>query len=49
MWGGQRNWRPSEVHRLRKRSYETKMKYKSGREFIMWNMIKGKSKYAEYF
>jgi len=49
LWGGHRNWRPSEVRRLRKRSYETKMQYKTGREFIMWNMIRGKSKYAEYF
>jgi len=49
LWGGDGAWRPSEIARLRKRSYESKMKYKTGREFIMHNMIRGKSKYAEYF
>ena len=48
VWGGPDNWRPSEIQRMRKRSWETKMKYKTGREFIMWNMIRGKSKYAEF-
>jgi len=48
LWGTN-TWRPSEIKRLRNRSYEQKMKYKTGREFIMFNMIRGKSKYAEYF
>ena len=47
VWGGPDTWRPSEIQRMRKRSWETKMKYKTGREFIMWNKIRGKSKYAE--
>jgi len=47
LWGGPRLWRPSEFHR-KKKSWETKMTYKTGREQIMWNMIRGKSKYAEF-
>lgn len=54
VWGGVRNsnssqgWRPSEFRR-QKNMWETKMQYKTGREFIMWNMIRGKRKYAEFF
>jgi len=44
---GPRLWRPSEFQR-HKNSWDTKMKYKTGREIIMWNMIRGKSKYAEF-
>jgi len=46
---GNKSWRPSYYRTLTKSGYDTKMKYKTGREFIMWNMIRGKSKYAEYF
>lgn len=50
LWGtsGANNWRPSEIRRTRKRSYEAKMQYKTGREFIMQNMLRGKKKFAEF-
>ena len=50
LWGtsSARSWRPSEIRRIRKRSFESKMQYKTGREFIMENMIRGKKKFAEF-